>query len=92
MQIAVLVLDFHLPGCRSLKEKRQRLGGLRDRVGKQSQLAVAESDKADLHQQAQWTVLILGSTRAQVMQRMEQVLNGLQDYDAVLCNQQLEWL
>ncbi|SES31891.1 Protein of unknown function [Halopseudomonas bauzanensis] len=34
MQIVVLTLTFSLPGCRSLKEKRQRMGGIHERYGR----------------------------------------------------------
>ena len=34
LHIAVLRLRFHLEGCGSLKDKRQRLCGLRDRFGR----------------------------------------------------------
>ncbi|MEE4283615.1 MAG: DUF503 family protein [Pseudomonadales bacterium] len=43
MNIACLTIVFHLHGCQSLKDKRQRLAGLRDRFGKQTQVAVCES-------------------------------------------------
>ncbi len=61
MKIRLLVVDFHLPGCRSLKEKRHRTRGIRDRFGKQSNLAVAECDFQDDHQRARWAFVLLAS-------------------------------
>ena len=34
MNVRLMTIDFHLGGCRSLKEKRQRLKGMRERFGK----------------------------------------------------------
>lgn len=33
MHLALLTFTITLPGCRSLKEKRQRVGGLHERLG-----------------------------------------------------------
>lgn len=55
MRIGVLTVSFALPGCRSLKEKRQRLSGLRERFGRHTNVAVCESDHADAHQRAEWS-------------------------------------
>jgi uncharacterized protein YlxP (DUF503 family) len=62
MHIGLLKVCFVLPGCRSLKEKRQRLGGLRERFGKQVNVAVCESDFQDLHDRAEWTFVAVAMT------------------------------
>lgn len=61
MKIRLLAVDLHLPGCRSLKEKRHRTRGIRDRFGKQPNLAVAECDYQDEHQRARWAFIVLAS-------------------------------
>lgn len=43
MHIAILTLTFSLPSCGSLKEKRQRMGGLHARFGNTPSIAVCES-------------------------------------------------
>jgi len=77
MHIGVLTVSFALPGCRSLKEKRQRLGGLRERFGRYTNLAVCESDLADQHDRAEWSfvaaarsVALVDQTLADVEQRI----------------------
>ena len=57
MRACRLTIDFHLGGCRSLKEKRQRLKGLRDRFGRAVNVAVCESDHQDAHQRSQWSFI-----------------------------------
>lgn len=46
-EIGVLTVVFHLDGCRSLKERRSRLGGLRDRFGRNPRIALCESPGDD---------------------------------------------
>ncbi len=64
MQVAILTLDFHLEGCSSLKQKRQRLKGLKDRFGRLSHIAVCESDRADCLDKAQWSFAFLSQNKA----------------------------
>jgi uncharacterized protein YlxP (DUF503 family) len=63
LHIAVLRLRFHLEGCASLKEKRQRLSGLRDRFGRLQGIAVCESDAQDSLSEAEWSFVVAGSSR-----------------------------
>lgn len=60
MRVQEYIVNFQLPACRSLKEKRQRLQGLRDRFGKLSNVALGESDFQDVLEKAQWTFIIIG--------------------------------
>lgn len=93
MQIGLLTIEFHLPGCFSLKEKRGRLRGLRDRFGKISNLAVSETAHHDLHDSAQWCFLALGETKAQSEKLFASVLDHANhDLDAVVTRDQIEWL
>jgi uncharacterized protein YlxP (DUF503 family) len=73
MQIGVLRLRFLLRGCRSLKEKRQRLGGLRDRFGKSTSIAVCESDYQDSHQHSEWTFVAVAQTTRLVDQMLGEI-------------------
>lgn len=85
MVIMVMVVDFHLVGCQSLKERRHRLSGLRDRFGKQSNVAVCESAYQDHHQQAQWTFVGVGSSHRLVEQTLAAIESALQErVDAVI--------
>ena len=92
MIAGLLTLNFRLEGCNSLKERRQRLGGLRDRFGRQPQVAVLEEPTDDL-KQACWRFLALTQTRPQAEQlltRIEQ--HAASELDAVITGQTLEWL
>ncbi len=73
MRIGLLTVTFSLPGCRSLKEKRQRLGGLRDRFGRQTNVAVCESALADVHNQAQWSFVAAAQSRSLIDQTFSEL-------------------
>ena len=93
MHIAMLVAEFHLHGCRSLKEKRRRLSGLRERFGRQTNLAVSETDFQDDLLRSQWAFVAISSNRRMV----DKVLSGVEEHldtevDAVLIASQREEL
>jgi uncharacterized protein YlxP (DUF503 family) len=93
VSIARLCIEFRLGGCRSLKEKRQRLAGLRERFGRTPNVAVFESDHHDVLQRAQWT-FVVGAAQARVV---EQVLAGIErdlrlQVDAELIDLRRTWL
>ncbi len=76
--VIMLVLDFHLHGCQSLKEKRTRLHGLRQRFGKSTAVAVAECGHQNEHGRAQWS-FVATAADSRVAQR---ALQEIEDYAA----------
>ena len=75
MHVGVLALDFQLPGCASLKEKRRRLARLRDKFGRVHNLAVCESGHQDSHQSASWAVVAIASDMGVVERSLTAVEN-----------------
>lgn len=93
MHIALLNLTFQLPGCRSLKEKRGRLRGMKDRFGKLNNLAVSETGLHDVLDRAEWTFVSLGQDRGQI----DRIFSSIEHYadselDAVVLETRREWL
>ncbi len=78
MHIAVLTLKLALPGCRSLKEKRQRMGGLHERFGRQPSIAVCESGDLDRHDASEWTFVVVGTSSRDVASRCSEIEEKLQ--------------
>lgn len=78
MHVGIMTVKFHLNGCRSLKEKRQRLGGLRERFGKAVNVAVCESGHQDSLQRAQWTFAAVASTGVVVEKTLTEILTALE--------------
>jgi len=84
MHVKMFQVEFYLEGCCSLKEKRSRLSGLRDRYGKQTNLAVCEHGFQDVHSRALWAFVAVGSTIALVdktlanlEEQMEEMVDAL---------------
>ena len=60
MNIAILSMTFSLPGCRSRKEKRQRMHGMHERYGRNPAVAVCESGARDSLETSVWTFVVTG--------------------------------
>ena len=63
MVVECLTLRLHLYGCRSLKEKRKRVGGLRERFGRKPNLAVSEVALHDNHHESEWRFVAIAGDR-----------------------------
>lgn len=78
MHIAVLTMRFSLPGCRSLKEKRQRIGGMHERYGRQPAVAVCESADRDRLDASEWTFVVTGITAQEVQSLCSEIEDRIQ--------------
>ena len=74
MKVALLDVGIRLSGCRSLKEKRGRLGGLRERYGRNTQVAVCEAGDQDIHDQAAFAFVVAAADATVV----ERILNEIE--------------
>jgi uncharacterized protein len=72
--IGLLTLDLHLPHAHSLKEKRQLLLRLKDRLRNRFNVAVSELDHQDLWQRSAIGVTSISSNET----NLRQVLEGAQ--------------
>lgn len=75
MHISVLTVSLSLPGCRSLKEKRQRIGGLHERFGRNPAVAVCESADHDRLDASEWTFVIAAIS----LQKIESLCSEIED-------------
>ncbi len=83
MVVGLLSIELHLPGSRSLKDKRIVLRGIKDRLRKFN-VAVAEVEHHDLWQRAGLGVVTISTTNdhadrelAAVVDEIERVEPGL---------------
>lgn len=79
MHVACLTVEFFLEGCRSLKEKRHRLRGLRDRFGRRPNVAVCESGYQDDHQRGEWTFVVVASHMPVVQGIMDRIESKIEE-------------
>ena len=92
MPIGCLTLEIHLPESRSLKDKRQVLRSLKDRLRHRFNVSVAELDGQDSWQRATVGVVAISADAAYLegalraaLEESENVLGrGLVSYDTEL--------
>lgn len=75
MHIGILTMHISLPGCRSLKEKRQRMGGLHERFGRNPAVAVCESGELDRLESSEWTFAVVATS----ISKLESLLSEIED-------------
>ena len=68
-----MILDIHLPGCRSLKEKRSVLRPILERLQRRFGVSVAEVDHQDLWQRAGLGVAVVSGSGAVLAQLLDDV-------------------
>ena len=78
MVIVAATIDLHLPGVRSLKEKRGVLKSLIARLHKLFNVAVAEVDLHDVWQSAALGVAVVSTTSAHGEAVLEQLLRWIE--------------
>jgi len=79
MAIGLLTLEIHIPDSHSLKDKRQGLRSLKDRLRGRFNVAVAELDHQESWQRAQVGIVSLSNDAAHLEQSLRAVLNEAEE-------------
>jgi uncharacterized protein YlxP (DUF503 family) len=74
MPVGLLTLELHLPDARSLKDKRQVLRSLKDKLRAGFNVAVAELDYQDTWQRSVVGVVTLANEEQHVREALQKVL------------------
>lgn len=74
MPIGLVTLEIHIPDARSLKDKRQVLRSLKDKLRAHFNVAVAELDHQDTWQRSQIGVVSIASDANHLEQSLAAVL------------------
>jgi hypothetical protein len=74
MPIGFLTLEIHIPDSHSLKDKRQVLRSLKDRLRNRFNVAVAELDHQDTWQDSVVGIVTLSGNTAHVEKSLREVL------------------
>lgn len=72
--VALAEVDLHFPGARSLKDKRQDLRSLADRLRHRLPVLVVEADYQELHQRAGLAISALATGEAQARSTVNRAL------------------
>lgn len=73
MIVGVCSFELHLPGSRSLKDKRRVVKSLVDRIHQRFRVSVAETDFHDLHQRAEISVAVVTNGEGEMEKLMEEI-------------------
>ena len=93
VKACLLRVDLHFGGCRSLKEKRKRLKGLRERLGRATNVAVCESGGQDAHRRSEWSIIVAAADVVVVERTLAEVERAVQlSVDGALLGVRREWL
>lgn len=71
MWVGSAIIELHIPGAQSLKDKRMVVRSIRDRLRRRYGLACAEVAMQDVHQTARLGVAYVSSRRAEVESTFE---------------------
>jgi uncharacterized protein YlxP (DUF503 family) len=74
--VGLLTLELHIAEAQSLKDKRQVLRSLKDRLRNQFNVAVAELDFEDMWQRSVVGVVTLSNEEHHVEEALQKVLAG----------------
>jgi uncharacterized protein YlxP (DUF503 family) len=93
MVIGLLVLELHFPGARSLKDKRQALRSLEQRVRHRHNVSLAEVEHQDLWQRATLACVAVNTDQAHLESTLSAVAgDAATARDLELVGQQMELL
>jgi hypothetical protein len=93
MVLAYAVFDLHLPGCRSLKEKRMIVRSLKARLRGEFELSAAEVGAQDLLARAELAVAAVGPDQEPLDALLQKVLAFVeQNLDGELLNYRNEFI
>ena len=74
MPVGLLTLELHIPEARSLKEKRQVLRSLKDRLRGQFNVAVSELEHHEVWQRSVIGIVTLSNEAGHVEESLQHVL------------------
>lgn len=75
MLVGTLLVEVHIPGATSLKDKRQVVKGMIKRIQHRFNVSIAELNNEDLWQRASIGVAMVGSGREHIERQLQLVLN-----------------
>jgi uncharacterized protein YlxP (DUF503 family) len=88
MVVGVVRIELHLPGSRSLKDKRQVVRSLKERLRERVHASVAEVEHQDLWQRAALGLAVVAADGGQVRERLGLARSIVDSY---LQAQVLDW-
>jgi uncharacterized protein YlxP (DUF503 family) len=92
MVIGHLSIELHIPGARSLKEKRMVLRSVKDRI-KKFNVSVAEVEFNDLWQRASLSVVLVSNDEKHADRELAAVVNEIERHEpGLIARTEVEFL
>ncbi len=88
MVVGIVRVELHLPGAQSLKDKRQVVRSLKERLRERVHASVAEVEYQDLWQRTAIGIAVVGSDGGQVRDMLQSARHIVDSY---LQAQVLDW-
>ncbi len=88
MVVGIVRVDLHLPGARSLKDKRQVVRSMKERIRERVHASVAEVEYQDLWQRAALGIAVVAEDGAQVHELLNSARNIVESF---MQAQVLDW-
>jgi uncharacterized protein YlxP (DUF503 family) len=76
MPVGLLTLELHIADAQSLKDKRQLLRSLKDKLRREFNVAVAELDHHDVWQRSVVGIVTLSNEEKHVKEMLDKVLDA----------------
>jgi uncharacterized protein len=92
MAVGILTIQFYIPGCASLKEKRSRLKPLLARLHREFNISVAEVGFQDVWQSAVIACALVSNDNGHTQRSLQQVLEWIETSwpDVTITNEHME--
>ncbi|PYP73263.1 MAG: DUF503 domain-containing protein [Gemmatimonadetes bacterium] len=77
--VGLITWELHLAACQSLKDKRQIVKSLKDRLHQRFNVSAAETDHQDLWQRAELTAAVVSTDRhhaEEVLRQADRLVEG----------------
>jgi len=92
LAVGLLTVELHIPGARSLKDKRRVIASVKDRLRKLN-VSIAETDHHDLQQRAKLAIAAIATHRDAVDRSLNAVLTEVERKDPrLVIATDIEWL
>ncbi len=95
MPASVVTVDIHLPGARSLKDKRRIVKSLKDKIHSRYRVSIAEVDHHDLRQSSRIGIAAVAPSHAHlddIMSSIRGLFDQRPDVIVSLWNQEISEL
>ena len=93
MVIGLLEIELHLPEARSLKDKRQPLRSILERIRQDHNVSIAEVAHHDEWQRAGIAVVGVNTERVSLERTLDRIVRVMEETPGVVCaGEQRQWL